>query len=91
MTLINAFRVGALGFLLVGTLVLDPLGMMLCALAMIGFVVLQGVLPGERRAGRLRAGLCVHCGYDLRGTRGRCPECGRLVAPGTPVRAVGVR
>jgi hypothetical protein len=28
---------------------------------------------------RIAAGLCVHCGYDLRGVEGRlCPECGRL-------------
>jgi hypothetical protein len=49
------------------------------------FVILAGaVLPGawfhrRRRAGyRSRRGLCLACGYDLRGSPDRCPECGAI-------------
>jgi hypothetical protein len=37
----------------------------------------------RRRRQRLRHGLCEACGYDLRGSAGRCPECG-AAAPDKP-------
>jgi hypothetical protein len=63
-----------------------PLGW---ALAVPGWLVplLFALLPGSRllRTYRLRRaerrGRCPDCGYDLRATPARCPECGRVFPP----------
>ena len=55
--------------------VYHPVLIAVLALPVVGRVV---VLSARRRRIRHRidAGLCVRCGYDVRGTPGRCPECG---------------
>lgn len=53
-------------------------------------IVLTAIPPAfwlmayRRRRRRFRAGLCRVCGYDLRASAGRCPECGTLSDAANP-------
>jgi hypothetical protein len=43
------------------------------------------VLRRQRR--RARLGLCLRCGYDLRQSAARCPECGEVPRPRSAIAA----
>jgi hypothetical protein len=50
------------------------------SVAIFAALVLQAFARGRRARWRMRRGLCPDCGYDLRASNVRCPECGRPVS-----------
>ena len=46
-----------------------------------GFPCLLLIRDRLRSRRRLRRGQCPNCGFDLRATPDRCPECGQLIKP----------
>ena len=48
-------------------------------LLVLGGPLLRWLHLRRRRMLRDRMGLCAHCGYDLRQSSGKCPECGAAI------------
>jgi hypothetical protein len=57
-----------------------PMYAVTAALAVLPAAAVARHVRRRRRGRRKLAGCCVTCGYDLRATPGRCPECGRVAA-----------
>ncbi len=59
-----------------GKIVIIPVWM---PILLFGSIITYCCLPFHRRRKRKKLGLCVNCGYDLRASKERCPECGTAV------------
>ena len=59
-------------------IVVIPWWFVVTLLSILPALQIKPILRRRRRAMRLRQNLCVHCGYDLRATPWRCPECGAV-------------
>jgi len=55
-----------------------PFWPLLVAFAVLPFTWVVSTIRQCRRKELLAAGRCAQCGYDLRATPHRCPECGRV-------------
>ncbi len=62
-----------------------PYWLPLTAFAILSATAFAALRARARRRMRRRRGLCLGCGYDLRASPDRCPECGIVVKAAPPV------
>ena len=64
-----------------GDVIFFPHWAALLALAPVALLPVPALIRRRRRRRLRGAGRCESCGYDLRASPGRCPECGVGAAP----------
>jgi len=72
------YRIAQAG--LTGASFLLPVSFLVALFAPLPLVDVLLIRRRRRRRRRLAAGMCVRCGYDLRATPQKCPECGDVPA-----------
>ena len=65
-----------------GSMVVAPYWSLTAAAGALRAWRLGATLAGHRTRRRRRRGLCPSCGYDVRATPDRCPECGNQLGSG---------
>jgi hypothetical protein len=61
------------------TNLLVPYWMVLLPFLILPAARIRATRKDRQRNRRIASGLCGSCGYDLRGSAGRCPECGASI------------
>jgi predicted Zn-ribbon and HTH transcriptional regulator len=68
---------GLIWLIIAGILSLLNAWMVIAIAVVMGGVVFERTWKEHRRETWIQTGRCAQCGYDLRATPDRCPECGR--------------